>query len=99
MITQATQIDTAYNVIGGMPSNRRALTSVVTKAREATANNQQQIAIHLYEQALVACESIEEFDVLLTCEIIEELSEIYHNEGNVNEAAFLRETAEKLLGS
>lgn len=98
MIMQATEFNTAYDVIA-VPCDTWTLKNVVIKAREANARNQQKKAIHLYEQALLACEGIEEFDVLLTCEIIEELSEIYHGEGNVNEAAFLRQTAEKMLGS
>lgn len=77
--------------------DKEALTQFVTKAREAARRGQKDVATHLYEQSLLICEETNEFDVYLTCEIIEELSTIYASEGKSNQAAFLRETARKML--
>lgn len=75
----------------------KSLTQIVTEARALAAGRQQSLSMQLYEQALLICEETNDFDVNITCEIIEELSDIYASEGKSNQAAFLRETARKML--
>ncbi len=97
MNTTAAQIDCSTHYTSMANLDSKSLTQIVTEARAAAAGKQQSLSMQLYEQALLICEETNDFDVNITCEIIEELSDIYASEGKSNQAAFLRETARKML--
>lgn len=82
-----------------VPRVVKLLSTTVTKARVAACRNHYDMAIDLYEYALFICEETDHFDVLLTCQILKELSQLYRVVGNVEQSEFLCETARKVLAA
>lgn len=74
-------------------SDKRRVAMLVSEARMAMIQRQTAKAIDLYEQALEICESIQEFDATLACDVIEELAELYFMTGDIKQSISLFKTA------
>lgn len=78
------------------PSEVKNLAILVTKARLATFRSQFVKAVNLYEEALAVSENIKDFDAVLTCEILDELAEVYFMVGDIEQSVFLYQTSLKI---
>lgn len=78
------------------PGEVKTLAILVTKARLATFRSQFVKAVNLYEEALALSENIKDFDAVLTCEILDELAEVYFMVGDIEQSVFLYQTSMKI---
>lgn len=99
MIFETSMAVAAIPVAVDVPLDVKMVSTTVTKARVAACRNRYDIAIDLYENALVICEDTNNFDVLLTCHILKELSHLYRVVGNPEQSEILCETARKVLAA
>lgn len=74
-------------------SDKRKVAMLTSEARMAVIQRQFAKAMDLYEQALVVFEDIKDFDATLTCDVLEELAELYFTTGDIKQAITLFKTA------
>ncbi len=74
-------------------SDKRKVAALTSEARMAVIQRQIPKAIDLYEQALVVFEDVKDFDPTLTCDVLEELAELYFMTGDIRQSISLFKTA------
>ncbi len=74
-------------------SDKRKVAMLTSEARMAVIQRQFAKAMDLYEQALVVFEDIKDFDPTLTCDVLEELAELYFTTGDIKQSITLFKTA------